>query len=187
MDLLQEKARREELTLEQIFNHVGEEGHAVLTLFLCLPFIQPIPIPGLSTPLGTLIIIVNYFLFRHQKPWLPAKFKHLKISSKLLLKVSESAEKIWSHTTRFLRPRWIFYHELFVFRTLSFLVCAVNGLLLALPLPIPFSNTIPVIAIFLNALGAIERDGLFTLLSYLWCFFVAAFFCALIFGVRLLL
>ena len=40
------------------------------------------------------------------------------------------------------------------------------GFVLSLPLPIPFTNTIPAIAILLLSMGMMEEDGLFILLGY---------------------
>lgn len=41
-----------------------------------------------------------------------------------------------------------------------------NSILLALPLPIPFSNALPAWMIFFQALGHLEEDGFFIVLSY---------------------
>ncbi|WP_295905330.1 exopolysaccharide biosynthesis protein [uncultured Bdellovibrio sp.] len=182
MDLLQEEASRGDLTLHRIFQLLGEEGHAMLMLFLCLPFMQPIPIPGLSTPLGLLVAIVAFFLYLNRPPWLPKKFENLKISSDVLLKVSELAEKIWKHASKIIKQRMIFLHDHWFFRILNLIVVVVNAFLLALPLPIPFSNTVPVIAIVLSAIGYMEKDGVFILFSYLWCLIVASFFATLTMG-----
>lgn len=182
MDLLQEEAKKGDLTLHRVFHLMGEEGHAVLILFLCLPFIQPIPIPGLSTPLGFLICVVAYFLFRNRPPWLPKRFENLSISSDVLIKVSEAAEKIWTYAAKVVKPRFEILHDSMVFRFLNLVVVVVNAVLLSLPLPIPFSNTVPVVAIILSAIGYMEKDGLLIILSYLWCFIVASFFATLTIG-----
>ncbi len=68
------------------------------------------------------------------------------------------------------------------FRVLNLLVIVMNAVLLSLPLPIPFSNTVPVIAIVLNAIGHMEKDGIFILFSYLWCLIVGCFFATLAAG-----
>lgn len=182
MDLLQEEASHGDLTLRQVFDLLGEEGHAMIILFLCLPFLQPIPIPGLSTPLGFLISAVAFFLYRDRPPWLPKKFEKLKMSSHVLLKISEVAERIWSYAVKVVRPRLVFFHDGWFFRIINLLVFVVNSALLALPLPIPFSNTVPVVAIILSAIGHMEKDGLFILSSYLWCVIVASFFATLTAG-----
>ena len=182
MDLLQEEAQKGDLTLRRVFHLMGEEGHAVLMLFLCLPFLQPIPIPGLSTPLGFLISVVSYFLFRNRAPWLPKRFETLSISSDVLIKVSEVAEKIWTYAAKVVKPRFVMFHDSTFFRFINLLVVVVNAMLLSLPLPIPFSNTVPAVAIILSAIGYMEKDGFFILLSYLWCFIVASFFTTLTMG-----
>ncbi|WP_374028772.1 exopolysaccharide biosynthesis protein [Bdellovibrio bacteriovorus] len=182
MDLLQAEAAQEDLTLHRIFFLMGEEGHAILMLFLCLPFLQPIPIPGLSTPLGILIALVAFFLFRRRPPWVPKRFENLKISAEVVTKVSEVAEKIWGYASRIVKSRWVFFHDHWFFRIINLIVFVVNSMLLALPLPIPFSNTVPVVAIILCAIGHMERDGIFILFSYFWCLIVASFFATLALG-----
>ncbi|WP_413613370.1 exopolysaccharide biosynthesis protein [Bdellovibrio sp. HCB-110] len=182
MDLLQEEASKGDLTLRRVFHLLGEEGHAMIMVFLCLPFMQPIPIPGLSTPLGLLVALVAFFLYMNKPPWLPKKFENLKISSEVLLKVSEVAERIWTHTSKIIKQRLVFFHDHWFFRIINLIVVVVNALLLSLPLPIPFSNTIPVVAIVFSAIGHMEKDGIFILFSYLWCLIVASFFATLTMG-----
>ncbi|WP_253720934.1 exopolysaccharide biosynthesis protein [Bdellovibrio bacteriovorus] len=182
MDLLQAEAAKGDLTLRRIFQLLGEEGHAMLMLFLSLPFLQPIPIPGLSTPLGFLIAVVAIFLYRNKPPWLPERFENLKVSADVLLKVSEVAEKIWGYAVKIVKQRLVFLHDHWFFRSINLLVFVTNSLLLSLPLPIPFSNTVPVVGIILCAIGHMEKDGVFILLSYLWCLIVASFFATLTMG-----
>lgn len=179
MDLLQEEASKGDLTLHRVFDLLGEEGHAMLILFLCLPFMQPIPIPGLSTPLGVLVALVAIFLYRDKPPWIPKRYEKLKVPANVLLKVSNVAEKIWTYISRIVKPRMTFFHDHWFFRAVNLCVFVVNALLLSLPLPIPFSNTVPVVAIILCAIGHAEKDGVLIFLSYLWCFVVASFFTVL--------
>ncbi|MGZ3775029.1 MAG: exopolysaccharide biosynthesis protein [Pseudobdellovibrionaceae bacterium] len=179
MDLLQEKASTEDLTLRRIFELLGEEGHALLIIILCLPFVQPIPIPGLSTPLGLLISLVAVFLYLNKPPWMPKRYEKLKIPGSVLIKISKVSEKIWSYIAHLVKERMTFFHDHWFFRLINMLLFVSNGILLALPLPIPFSNTIPVIGILICAIGHTEKDGVLILLSYLWCLVVIFFFAAL--------
>ncbi|MGZ3768657.1 MAG: exopolysaccharide biosynthesis protein [Bdellovibrio sp.] len=182
MDLLQEEALRGDLTLSRVFELLGEEGHAMIILFLCLPFLQPIPIPGLSTPLGVLIVLVAYYLYRDKAPWIPKKYRQIKISSHLLVKVVHVSEKIWGYISHVIKARLVFFHDNWFFKIINLVVFVVNAVLLALPLPIPFSNTVPVIAIVLNAIGHMEKDGALIFISYLWCIAVGIFFSVLAVG-----
>jgi hypothetical protein len=53
-----------------------------------------------------------------------------------------------------------------VLRRLHALAILVSGLVLLLPLPIPFTNTFPAWVIILMACGLLESDGLFILGGY---------------------
>ena len=48
-----------EWTLQNILIELGPNSHALLINFLCLPFLQPIPLPGLSSILGLLISYIG--------------------------------------------------------------------------------------------------------------------------------
>jgi hypothetical protein len=54
--------------------------------------------------------------------------------------------------------------------------------LLALPLPIPFSNTFPAWAIFFHTLGQLEEDGALIIVSYIQTLLCFAYFGALALG-----
>lgn len=168
--------------LYSFFQIMGAEGHAVMLIFLCLPYLQPIPIPGLSTPFGIVIAIISMFLYLKKPARLPKRFHHLKLSSAVVIKITEVAERVWTRIHRRIYARWDIFFTLPIFRILTLLIVVTNGLLLALPLPIPFSNTVPVVVILLNSLGQMERDGLFVLLSYIASLFCFAFFVGLSMG-----
>ena len=71
----------------------------------------------------------------------------------------------WGHRIeRLLKPRlkFMLWPAIDVPIGLSLLFC---GVFLALPLPIPFTNSVPAIAIVFLLLGMIERDGLFVIVG----------------------
>lgn len=182
MDSLQAEAQKGDLTLKRIFDVMGEEGHSVIIIFLCVPYMQPIPIPGLSTPFGLIMALIGLFLYLQKPPWIPKRFQNLSVSSASVIKVSEVAEKIWYKAARFIKARWAFLHDNQLFRVFNLLLFVSNGILLALPLPIPMSNFFPAMTILFCAVGHMERDGLFIFLSYVWCILSFSFFAALAFG-----
>jgi hypothetical protein len=182
MDSLQAEAALGDIRLRRIFDIMGEEGHSVLLMFLCLPYLQPIPIPGLSTPFGILMALIAIYLFRGKPPWLPKRFENLPVSASLIIKVSEVAEKVWRKASLFIKERWAFFHDNPFFKFFNMFIFVTNAFLLSLPLPIPFSNTIPAVAILMCAIGHTEKDGLFICLSYLLSIACFCFFAALAFG-----
>jgi hypothetical protein len=173
--------RKGHITLKEIFEIFGTDGHSVLIFFLILPFLQPIPIPGLSTPLGILIALVTGFSYLNKPPWLPARWMNHQLSINTISKINSGSEKLFQKVSKLIHPRWpIFFKD--PFRTLSAVLVIFNGLLLALPLPIPFSNAFPAWAIFFYTLAELEDDGLFILLTYLQSLACLIYFTVLIFS-----
>lgn len=144
----------------------GAEGHYVLMLFLIVPFLQPIPLFGLSTPFGLFIGLVAALAYLGKPPWLPRRWREKIIAAQTVVRIAEGTEQIFKKLSFFVRPRWAVFLSGF-FHPLNTLLLIINAVLLALPLPIPFSNAIPAWIILFQALAYLERDGLLVLLSYL--------------------
>ena len=58
------------LTLREVIYTLGGRAYTLLVLLLALPFITPIPLPGLSTPFGLAIALIALRLTLGQRPWL---------------------------------------------------------------------------------------------------------------------
>jgi hypothetical protein len=63
-----------------------------------------------------------------------------------------------------------------VFRFINWILVVVAGVLLALPLPIPFSNTVPAIVILLITFAQLEDDGFLALGGYAVSVVMSIFF-----------
>lgn len=174
-----------DVTIQDIFDLLGEKGHLILILLFSVPFLQPVPLVGLSTPLGALIVTVAFYFFRDKPPWLPARFAHLVVSKLVLRKTIALILKIWVCLEKILEPRWFVFHDSRFFRTANFILVVLSALLLSLPLPIPFSNTIPTVPIVLNTIGQLEEDGIVIFLSFIAFLFSIVFFTSLGAGVYL--
>jgi hypothetical protein len=176
---------KSDLTIHDIFILLGEKSHLILILFFSVPFLQPVPLVGLSTPLGVLIMIVAFYFMREKAPWLPKRFAHLVVPKAILMKTIELIQKIWRYLETVLKPRWPRLHDSHLFRVVNFFIVAISALLLALPLPIPFSNTIPTLAIVLNTVGQLEEDGAVIFSSFVAFVISVTFFTGLGAGVFL--
>lgn len=176
IDLIEKESAHKSLTLGELVHLLGEMGHGILILLLCLFFLQPIPLPGLSTPIGIIIIISSTLQFLNLKPWIPKRFRNREIPQKALHKIAGVARKIWSRLEKFMNPRLLFLTRAPVFRFANLLLLIVSAMLLGLPLPIPFSNTIPAIAILAIVFAQLEDDGFLILFAYLWAAVMAFFF-----------
>lgn len=180
---IEDHCRKGHISMKEIFEIFGTDGHSVLIFFLILPFLQPVPIPGLSTPLGLLIALVTGFSYLQKPPWLPVRWMNHQLPTNTVLKINEGSEKLFQKVSKFIHPRWsVLFKE--PFRTITAIVIILNGLLLALPLPIPFSNAFPAWSIFFYALAELEDDGLFILLTYVQALACLLYFSALIFSLE---
>jgi hypothetical protein len=183
LDEIESLCLQKEISLRDIFNVFGSDGHFVLIFFLILPFLQPIPLFGLSTPFGLLIAFVCGLSYLGKPPWLPQKWQNKKISSATVLRIAEGSERIFEKISFLVHPRWpLFFKE--PFRAISTILIIINAVLLALPLPIPFSNAVPAWMIFFSTLAVLEEDGFFIVLSYVQSLIGLVYFASLLFGLN---
>lgn len=182
LESLSESSLKRSLTLQEIIDSFGTRCHSLLIIFLILPFLQPIPLVGLSTPLGIMIVIVSFFQVLKKNPWVPKRWKSKEISSKLLVNTHKIAQKFFAKISGSISQRWSVIFSAMAFDILNFIVVATLAILLALPLPVPFSNTVPAIGIFLNGVGYLEKDGALVVLSYFVFLIALVFFGAIGFG-----
>jgi hypothetical protein len=173
---LHARAGDRSVTLREVIYALRGRAYLLLVILLALPFIQPVPLPGLSTPLGLAIVLVALRLALGQRPWLPMKIQRLRLPAGFFGKVMTFTERLIRFLESVLRPRWAWLTGTALLIQLHAVVMLVSALILLLPLPIPFSNVLPAWAIFLLACGLLERDGLFVFLGYVAFAIGAAYF-----------
>ena len=135
-------------------------------LLLAIPFITPIPLPGLSTPFGLAIALIAFRLSLGQRPWLSRNLQRKELPAGFIGKVFAFSERLLRIFEKLLRPRLTFLTDTPLLVQLHAVLMLLAALALLLPLPIPFSNSFPAWAILLMAAGLLERDGLFILAAY---------------------
>lgn len=140
-------------TLGDLVDKAAEAGFGFLIGILVL---IAIPFFGLSTPFGLAIAIMGLqMLLGRTKPWLPRRARRRELSMAMLDRVA----RILARRTRWLakatRRRW----ETLVRPRIVGGGITLLALGLALPLPIPGSNWVFLIPLFVYAIGILERDG----------------------------
>jgi len=152
--------------LREVIYVLGTRAYLLLIILLALPFVQPVPLPGLSTPLGLAIVLIALRLSLGQRAWLPMRIQRAKLPAGFFGRVITVTARLLRMLEPVLRPRWPAFTAAGWRNQLHALVMLVSALVLLLPLPIPFSNLLPAWAIFLTACGLLERDGLFIAFGY---------------------
>lgn len=153
------------ITLGKIVEHVEGEALLILCLISIMPFMQPIPIPGLSSILGFVVVLQGIGLMLWSKPLLTKKMKNLNITHEKFEIIYKAAVKFSNFTSKIST----FKHPVTSTRG-SHILCGfaiiLSASFLSLPLPIPFSNLVPALSIFLICIGLLEEDLILILIGH---------------------
>ena len=175
----------ETVTLREVMCLLQGRGFVLLIMLLALPFCTPVPLPGLSTPFGLIIVIIGARLALGAKPWLPSRLLDTRLSPKIFAKVFAFTRRIILGFERLLRPRMLWVTSSARRQQLHGVPIVICALMLLLPLPVPFSNVVPAWGVMLIAGGLLERDGAFIIAGYVASLVTMAFFFAIgFFGVE---
>jgi len=155
-----ELATGETVQVRVLLDHLAVRGHALLAFFLALPFLQPIPLPGVSTPFGLAVALIGILMALGRPPWLPQRWQERALPTRLVVRIVRTGQHVMARAERFIRPRGQWLHRHPWARAIAGIVLAVSGLELALPLPILFTNTLPALVIATTSVGMLEEDGL---------------------------
>lgn len=184
IELIIEKMPPNEVTLAEIMDIVGADSLMLLTIFLSLVFLVPVSIPGVSTVFGTGILLIGITRLFNRKLWLPRKIADRKLSAQKLREGFTRA-LVWFHKLEKISrshrlPKLASGRIVMVLNNLSFILAAV---LLMAPFGfVPFSNTLPAIALIFLAVGMMQRDGGSILLGYVSNLATIIYFAFLIAG-----
>lgn len=174
----------ERVTVRELLGLVGEQGLLLALMFLALPFLVPISIPGVSTVFGLGAILISIGITLNRLPWLPDRLLDRPLDAAKLKVAIERGANTFGRVDRISHPRlgWMTRDGMMNrMAGLGLLVCSV---LLIFPLGfVPFSNTLPAWGILLLAAGLLQRDGVLILLGYLFLLGTITYFTALAWGI----
>jgi hypothetical protein len=164
---LTESFAEQAVTLREVMDRLGARASGLLVLILALPFCAPVTIPGLSTPFGLVIAFIAGRFALGLAPWLPNRLLAIKLPPKFFKIVVSGTGRFVSWVERRLHTRWRWLTDPpSLLRLHSWTICF-SAILMALPLGgIPFTNTLPGLAVFVGMIGIMERDGAAILISY---------------------
>lgn len=149
------------LELGQLMEQFGDEGLLLVTALMVLVFLVPVSIPGVSTVFGGAILLVGISRISGRPMWLPRKLRERPLPGDKV-RAALGAGLKWVHRfERISRPhrlRWLVERP--GWRLTGDVAFTSAALLLMAPLGfVPFSNTLPGIALLFYAIGFIQRDG----------------------------
>lgn len=151
----------EGVSLGSLLDVFGDEGLLMLTALMVLVFLVPVSIPGISTVFGAAIVMVGVSRLTGRPLWLPKRLRERELPGRRVRAALTSGLTWVQRFERISRPHrlrqlteqnaWVKVGDL------AFISAA---LLLMAPLSfLPFSNTLPGVALLLYSIGFIQRDG----------------------------
>ena len=151
------------ITIGEILDRTRQAGFGCIAALLAL---VAIPFMGLSTPFGLAIAFLGVQMIAGRThPWLPARIRRHHVSTSTLEWLGQRLARWTGGLERVVRPRVTFATAgpLWVACGVGILL---QGLGLALPLPIPGSNWVFIVPIILYGIGLLEADGLLILICH---------------------
>jgi hypothetical protein len=162
------EANGQAMTVREMVKILHGRGLQFVVILLCLPFLAPVTIPGISMPFGLAIALSGLRIAFGHRPWLPEFILNHRISFPVLEKMVHFGCAIYEKVEKVIRSRLYVLLDGPGMGTLIGLAIALSGVFLSLPIPPPFplTNTIPGFAIICLSLGLMERDGVLILCGY---------------------
>lgn len=158
----------DEVTLEEILALSGERTFGFLFVLLALPSALPLPAPVISTPLGFVMgLLAIQLLIGSEQPWLPEKWRSKGFGRAQVKRFIKAGLPWLKRIESISRPRLTVVCTSRIGR----LVIGIAILLMSISMmfPIPFTNTLPAISIFIMGFGLLDDDGAISLAGLTIC------------------
>jgi hypothetical protein len=166
LDTLAQSVPAEGMALGSLMRQLGGESLLLMCILLCLPFLLPVSIPGVSTAFGLVIFCVGWAYLRQAPLWLPARVAGVVITQARLQDILRLGARWVQRLEQLLKPR-LPQLTAAPMQRFNGAILLTSAALLMLPLSfIPFSNTLPGLACMLMAAGLLSKDGGCILGSY---------------------
>ena len=161
-------------SLNGLLDSAGEAGADLVIIVLALPFCLPI-LPGVSAPFGLAIILLALRQMLGKSGRLPGFIGDREFEPATFEKIINGGIRILDRVERFSDSQRNRLPRLAKTRFNLFLVFLM-GLLMALPIPFPGTNTFPAWAIVFLATAQAEGDGVLALWGYIAVLFSFGWF-----------
>ena len=158
----------EAVTLNDLLRSTEGRGLYLVIILLSLPFIGPVSVPGMSTPLGAVIALLAFRLALGRTPRIPKKFGDRPLPKGLKKVILGGGVRFLRFIEKGVKPRRTVWMGWRLARLGHALLLVFMALMLALPLPPlpPFTNALPSYALILVAASMMEEDGVMIWVGY---------------------
>ena len=159
--------KAERVNVGEVLELVGEQGLLLFCAFLAVPFLLPVAIPGTSTVFGLLMVLIGVSVATDSLPLVPRRLLAHPLGAEHVRAALLRGAEVFRRFETLIRPRWLLLTSGKLANFINGLVISFAALVLMVPLPlVPFTNTIPALAVLLLCIGMVERDGIVIVLGY---------------------
>lgn len=163
-----EEPPAEHVTLASVLELAGERTFGFLFVLLALPSALPIPAAGYSVPFGIVMLLLAAQLIVGAKtPWLPSRIMHRPIAIKRVQGFVKSGIPWMQKIERISKPRLTPVCTSRLGQV--FIGIAIALMSISMMIPIPGTNTLPAMGIFVTGFGLLDDDGAISLAGMLLC------------------
>ncbi|MEL6161436.1 MAG: exopolysaccharide biosynthesis protein [Cyanobacteria bacterium J06623_5] len=150
------------VTLNEILEIAGERTFGFLFVLLSLPSALPIPAPGYSTPFGiVMFLLAAQLIAGRDQPWLPEKFRKKGFERAQVQALIGKGIPWLQRIETVAKPRLT---PVCTSRTGQMVIgIAIALMSISMMIPIPLTNTLPAIGIFVTGFGLLDDDGAISL------------------------
>ncbi|MBW4646122.1 MAG: exopolysaccharide biosynthesis protein [Goleter apudmare HA4340-LM2] len=163
-----EEERSSQVTLADILLLAKERIFGFILVILSLPSALPVPAPGYSTPFGILIFLLAIQLITGAKtPWLPQRMTNYPMKLETVQGFLKAGIPWLRRIEAIARPRLPYICTTLPGRVTIGVAIALMAI--SMMIPIPGTNTLPAIGIFVTSFGLLEDDGAISLGGLVLC------------------
>ena len=163
-----ETAHQPQVTLQEILALAGERTFGFLFVLLSLPSALPLPAPGYSVPFGiALFLLALQLMAGRTRLWLPERWNHHPFDLTAVQKILKAGLPWLQRLEAISRPRLTPICTSRPGRLL--LGTAIALMALSMMIPIPGTNTLPAMGIFVTGFGLLDDDGAISLAGLVLC------------------
>ncbi|MEQ8956796.1 MAG: exopolysaccharide biosynthesis protein [Coleofasciculus sp. C2-GNP5-27] len=163
-----EEDRQSDVRLADILSLAGERIFGFLFVILSLPSALPVPAPGYSIPFGVIMLILAFqLIIGAKRPWLPRKMMNGRMKLETVQKFVNGGIPWLRRIEAIARPRLAYICTSLTGRVVIGVAIALMSI--SMMIPIPGTNTLPAIGIFVIGFGLIEDDGVISLAGLVIC------------------
>jgi hypothetical protein len=163
-----EEVTTAQVSLKEVLALAGERTFGFLFVLLALPSALPVPAPGYSVPFGiVMFLLAAQLIAGRTRPWLPEGWSHKQFDLPSVQKIVKAGIPWLRRLEAVSKPRITPVCTSLPGRTVLGLAIALMSL--SMMVPIPGTNTLPAIGIFVTGFGLLDDDGAISLGGLVLC------------------